>query len=70
MSTENQTELFIRVLTDALEEDRLIKALQHKERAEHFMQLCRSNRDDAVHLFEPLGRVQPMAAKAQELRIG
>ncbi len=70
MPTENKTELFIRVLTDALEEDRLTRALQHKERAEHFMQLCRLNRDDAVRLFQPLGRVQPMAAQAQELRIG
>lgn len=66
MSTENQAEIFIRLLADALEENRLIQratlTLQHKERTEHFMKVCSSARNNAMRPLEPLDRVQVMAA--------
>lgn len=73
MPTENQAEIFIRLLNDALEEDRLMRraalTLQHKERAAHFVQLRQSNRNDAMRFLEPQDCVQQMTAKTQDLRI-
>jgi hypothetical protein len=68
MPTEKRAELFIRLLADALEADRVIRrellALQHKARARRFMQQCRSDLNLAMDSIEPLDCVQMMAEEA------
>ena len=71
MPKENQSELFIRSLTEALEADRLInraiRALRSKER---FMELCWSDLNNAMRTLDPVERVpHPGAAKTQDLRV-
>ncbi len=72
MPTENRSEMFIRLLADALEADRAIRkellALQHKARARRFMQLCRSDLSRTLDTIEPLDCVQLMAEKTQKLQ--
>lgn len=75
MPKENQSEIFISLLAEALEADRLTKratlALQNKERAQHFMRLCRSDLNHDLQSLKPLEHVQgPLLLKPQHLRAG
>ncbi|WP_114966464.1 hypothetical protein [Alkalilacustris brevis] len=74
MPKENQSELFIRSLTEAIEADRLInraiRALRSKERTERFMELFWSDLNNAMRTLDPVDRVPHRgAAKTQDLRV-
>lgn len=75
MPSEIQARMFIRSLADTLESDRLIRkaalAFQHKERANHFRQLCKNDLNDAIRLIGPLDRVRlQMKTEPQGQRTG
>lgn len=57
-------ELFILLLNEAVEEDRIakrvIRGMQNKSRAQRFFQLCRSDLKHAMSLHEPIDCVQQM----------
>lgn len=65
MHVENQSELFIRLLADALNADRLgrtaIGSSQDRAVARRSMQLARSDHKLAMHAAEPLDCVQLMS---------
>lgn len=71
MPAEHQAEMFIRLLADALEADRLVErailTLQHRQNAKR-RQLCRSDLNHALASIEPLDCVQMMATKIQGRR--
>ena len=74
MPKENQSQVFIRLLTEALEADRYIKrairALKHEARSDHFMQISWSEFNNAMLTLEPLGNRQRFtASKTQDLQI-
>lgn len=57
-------ELFILLLNEAVEEDRIakrvIRGMQNKSRAQRFFQLCRSDLKHAMSPHEPIDCVQQM----------
>lgn len=60
MPQETQSELFIRVLTDAFDDDRLVRMARQSGRsramADKHKQLFQSDLSEAMHLIEPMGR--------------
>lgn len=75
MPNKSQSDLFIRLLAEALEADRLIRKTSLSERAKasagRFTQLFQSDLDHAVHSLEPLHSLQcPEASRSQEQRLG
>jgi predicted RNase H-like nuclease len=74
MSKVNHPELFMRVLAEALEEDRLIRnssrSLRYKASAERYKKLYRSDLDQAMKTIEPLDCIQLMQLKTPNLRTG
>lgn len=67
MTRDVDPELFIRLLNDAVEADRVairaIRAVQNKRRAQRFMQLCRSDLNHAMASLEPMDCVQLIGAE-------
>lgn len=67
MTRDVDPELFIRLLNDAVEADRVakraIRTMQNKSRARRFMQLCRSDLNHAMASLEPMDCVQLIGAE-------
>lgn len=74
MPQENQSELFIRLLANALEADRLTRtgagSPQDRAGAKRPKQLFGSDHDQAMHAIGPMDCVQLMASATQDLRHG
>lgn len=66
MPQENKSEIFIRLLGDAVQADRLIRksvmSLTHKASARRTPRIFQSDIDDAMHAMGPLDCVQMMAS--------
>jgi hypothetical protein len=66
MPQENKSEIFIRLLGDAVQADRLIRksvmSLTHKTPAKRTLRIFQPDIDDAMHAFGPLDCVQMMAS--------
>lgn len=74
MPQENQSEIFIRLLADALQADRLTrkasKSRNYKDSVKRSDRLFKSDLDDAMHAIGPLDCVQLMASATDDLRNG
>jgi hypothetical protein len=66
MPQENKSEIFIRLLGDAVQADRLLRksvmSLTHKTSAKRIPRIFQPDIDDAVHASGPLDCVQMMAS--------
>lgn len=73
MPAENKTEMFMRLLGDALEVDRSTRnenmKRQNKARASRFMQRFRSDITAVLDRMEPQDCVQLMHQKTQDRRV-
>lgn len=73
MPTENKAEMFMRLLFDQLEADRMMRndtlKQKSKARARRFIQRCRSDLNAVLDRMEPQDCVQHMDTNTQDQRV-
>lgn len=74
MSKASHPELFIRLLAETLEEDRLVRSanrsLRYKASADRFRQLFQSDLKHALQSVEPMDCLQLMESRTPNLHAG